>query len=269
MEELRRQAGWAKTFGLPLELISADEAKQMFPLMSTEGVLGRRMAANRRLHRPVPAHLRACRRRAARGRIAGVPEHPRHRDRGRRRPGPRRGHRAWADRRRGRRQRRRDVRRGDRADGGGPGPGDPVLAPVPGDAAVSRARRGRPAADPARSRPARLLPRGRRWPRDGRLRAPVRARVPARRARRLRADPAGLQRPAARGRLGPLRGDHRELEAPGPGDGRGQDHQADQRPRGVHPGQRVLPRRVRGARLLRRRRASAPTGSPARAGSAG
>jgi glycine/D-amino acid oxidase-like deaminating enzyme len=40
MEELRRQAGWAKTFGLPLELISADEAKQLFPLMSTEGVLG-------------------------------------------------------------------------------------------------------------------------------------------------------------------------------------------------------------------------------------
>ena len=26
MEELARQAGWAKTFGLPLELISADEA---------------------------------------------------------------------------------------------------------------------------------------------------------------------------------------------------------------------------------------------------
>ena len=40
MEELRRQAGWAKTFGLPLELISAEEAKEMFPLMSTEGVLG-------------------------------------------------------------------------------------------------------------------------------------------------------------------------------------------------------------------------------------
>lgn len=40
MEELRRQAGWAKTFGLPLELISADEAAELFPLMSTEGVLG-------------------------------------------------------------------------------------------------------------------------------------------------------------------------------------------------------------------------------------
>ena len=40
MEELRRQAGWAKTFGLPLELISAEEAKERFPLMSTDGVLG-------------------------------------------------------------------------------------------------------------------------------------------------------------------------------------------------------------------------------------
>jgi 4-methylaminobutanoate oxidase (formaldehyde-forming) len=40
MEELRRQAGWAKTFGLPLELVSAAEAQELFPLMSTEGVLG-------------------------------------------------------------------------------------------------------------------------------------------------------------------------------------------------------------------------------------
>jgi glycine cleavage system aminomethyltransferase T/glycine/D-amino acid oxidase-like deaminating enzyme len=40
MEELSRQAGWAKTFGLPLELVSAEEAQRMFPPMSTEGVLG-------------------------------------------------------------------------------------------------------------------------------------------------------------------------------------------------------------------------------------
>ena len=40
MEELRRQAGWAKTFGLPMEMISPAEAKEMFPLMSTDGVLG-------------------------------------------------------------------------------------------------------------------------------------------------------------------------------------------------------------------------------------
>src|SRR6266508_3989652 len=40
MEELARQAGWAKTFGLPLELISAAEAQELFPPMSTEGVRG-------------------------------------------------------------------------------------------------------------------------------------------------------------------------------------------------------------------------------------
>src|SRR5438093_3320321 len=40
MQELRRQAGWAKTFGLPLELVSAEEAQRRFPPMSTDGVLG-------------------------------------------------------------------------------------------------------------------------------------------------------------------------------------------------------------------------------------
>jgi len=40
LEELSRQAGWAKTFGLPLELISAADAQELFPPMSTHGVLG-------------------------------------------------------------------------------------------------------------------------------------------------------------------------------------------------------------------------------------
>ncbi len=40
LEELSRQAGWAKTFGLPLELVSAEEAQRLFPPMSTDGVLG-------------------------------------------------------------------------------------------------------------------------------------------------------------------------------------------------------------------------------------
>ncbi|HEX7144778.1 MAG TPA: FAD-dependent oxidoreductase [Gaiellaceae bacterium] len=40
MEELARQAGWAKTFGLPLQLVSAADAQGLFPPMSTEGVLG-------------------------------------------------------------------------------------------------------------------------------------------------------------------------------------------------------------------------------------
>ena len=39
-EELQRQAGWAKTFGLPLELVTPREAQERFPLMTTDGVLG-------------------------------------------------------------------------------------------------------------------------------------------------------------------------------------------------------------------------------------
>lgn len=40
MEELRRQNGWAKAYGLEMELIGPGEAKDRFPLMSTDGVLG-------------------------------------------------------------------------------------------------------------------------------------------------------------------------------------------------------------------------------------
>ncbi len=40
LEELARQAGWARTFGLPLELITPREAGDLFPIMSLEGVLG-------------------------------------------------------------------------------------------------------------------------------------------------------------------------------------------------------------------------------------
>jgi glycine cleavage system aminomethyltransferase T/glycine/D-amino acid oxidase-like deaminating enzyme len=37
-QEVMRQVAWAKTFGLPLELISPQEAQRLFPLMDTEGV---------------------------------------------------------------------------------------------------------------------------------------------------------------------------------------------------------------------------------------
>ena len=40
LEEITRQAGWAKTFGLPLELISPSEAQALFPPMSLDGVVG-------------------------------------------------------------------------------------------------------------------------------------------------------------------------------------------------------------------------------------
>ena len=40
LEELQRQVGWARTFGLPLELINTAEAWQRFPLLDPDGVLG-------------------------------------------------------------------------------------------------------------------------------------------------------------------------------------------------------------------------------------
>jgi len=40
MEELKRQVGFSKSVGLEAELISASEARRMFPMMSLEGVEG-------------------------------------------------------------------------------------------------------------------------------------------------------------------------------------------------------------------------------------
>ena len=54
MEELRRQVGWAKTFGLPLELISAEEAKELFPLMD------RRACSAAPTWRPTATSIRRC-----------------------------------------------------------------------------------------------------------------------------------------------------------------------------------------------------------------
>ena len=71
MEEIARQAGWAKTFGLPLELISPVEAQTLFPPMTTEGVHGAAFLPDRRVHRPEPADVRA-RRGSATPRRGGV-----------------------------------------------------------------------------------------------------------------------------------------------------------------------------------------------------
>ncbi|MDT4962304.1 MAG: hypothetical protein QOF87_1951, partial [Pseudonocardiales bacterium] len=40
LAEIRRQVSWARTYDLPLHEISAAEAKDLFPLIDTEGVLG-------------------------------------------------------------------------------------------------------------------------------------------------------------------------------------------------------------------------------------
>ncbi len=230
-QEVLRQVAWAQTFGLPLELLSPEEACSKFPLMVTDGVrCASYLSTDGYLD---PSQLTYALAEGARARRrARLHPHPRHRHRGRAQPGPRRAHRAWRHRGRDRGQRRRYVCSRDRPSRRRPRAGRPVRARVPGDPALPRARAGRAPAHPARPRPADLLPRGGRRPRHGRIRAPLRPLVPRRSSPRR--DPPRLQRPAARGRLAALRGDRRELAPARAGDGGRPRHPADQRPRGVH-----------------------------------
>jgi len=89
LEEIARQAGWAQTFGLPLELVSPGEAQELFPPMSTDGVLGAAylptdgyidpsqltfaLAEGARRHgAEVATHTRVTGIQVARGRVTGV-----------------------------------------------------------------------------------------------------------------------------------------------------------------------------------------------------
>ena len=108
-EELRRQASWAKTFGLPMEIVSAAEAQELFPPMSTDGVARGGVHSRRRLPRPEPADVLA-RGRGAPARRADRVRTTRHRHRDARRPRRRRRDRQGPDRMRGRRRRGRHVR---------------------------------------------------------------------------------------------------------------------------------------------------------------
>src|SRR3990172_4420551 len=40
MEDLKRQVGMARSFGMPMELLSPKEALDLFPMMNIDGVLG-------------------------------------------------------------------------------------------------------------------------------------------------------------------------------------------------------------------------------------
>ena len=143
LEEIRRQNGWARRSGLPLDLISADEARELFPLMSTENVLG---AA----YTPTDGHVdpaRLCYALAALARDGRGPDraaHARGRDRDggvtARAPGVRRADRSWRRRVRGGARLRRDVRRRDRPDGRRPDPGGADVAPVRRHRALPRRR---------------------------------------------------------------------------------------------------------------------------------
>ena len=46
MEEIKRLVGMARSFGVPMELISPKEAQEMFPLMSIDGVVGAAFTPN-------------------------------------------------------------------------------------------------------------------------------------------------------------------------------------------------------------------------------
>ena len=68
LEELTRQAGWAATFGLPLELISTERAVELFHgLFDPSGVLGAVHLPDRRPAQPVRSDDGARRRGRARG----------------------------------------------------------------------------------------------------------------------------------------------------------------------------------------------------------
>ena len=177
MEELRRQAGWAKTFGLPLELISAEEAKREVPAdvhrracSAPPGCPPTATSTPRSspTRSPTSPAARASCEVFQNTRVTGIEV-----ERGRVRA---------VETERGRIEAEVVVNAGGMYAAeigrmaGVRVPLIPMSSPVPGHAAVSRARRRRPAADPARPRPADLLPRGRRRPGDGRLRARQRSR---------------------------------------------------------------------------------------------
>ena len=115
--EHRRQAGWAKTFGLPLEEIGTGRGAAALPGDGARRRPRGRLPPDRRPPRPEQPRDGAGRgRAAARGDDPHGHPRPRHRRAGRPRP---RGRDHRGDHpRRGRRERGRDLRAGDRADGG-------------------------------------------------------------------------------------------------------------------------------------------------------
>ena len=254
-EELERQAGWAKTFGLPLELIRAEEARDRFPLMTTDGVLGavwlptdgwldpsglaQALAAGARAarrHDP-PAHARRRASASSGGRVTGVDG-------------------------RARAASATTIAADVVVNAGGmfapeigrlAGVTVPII-PMAHQYLFTEPIEGVDPSLPTLRDPDNLvlLPRGGRRPVHGRLRARPGALV-------ARRHPGRLQRPAAGSGLAALRarswtGAIRRV----PGDRRRGRHPDDQRPRGVHAGQRVHPRRVGGPRVLRRGRLLRP-----------
>ena len=237
MEELDRQAGWAKTFGLPFELISATEARRLFPPMSTDGVLGAAYLPTdgyidpsqltlalaegaRRGGAEIATSTRVNAIRTERNRVAAVET-----DRG-------------------------EIATELVVNAGGifahelgalAGVNVPVI-PMAHEYLVTRPS-GVPLDDNARPVAARVLPWRVRWPRHGWLRAQPRSVV-------ARRDPRGLQRQAARRGLAAVRGADDERPHPCAGARGHGGRPADQRAGGFHAGRRVHSRPDRRPRIL-------------------
>ena len=261
MEELERQAGWAQTFGLPLELISAREAQDRFPLMSHRRRAGRRLAAHRRLAGPVRPGAGAGRR----GPSSAVPRsaaHPGRRDRrgsGHADPPHAAGHRRH---RRARRRARREIATEVVVNAGG------MFAPEIGrmvgrhrarssrwptsTCSPTRSRASTPACPSCATRTTSSTSARRSagcaWAatsatrRRGRSTASRPTSTASSWRRTCLASSRSWRAPSGGCRPWPTRG-----VQPG-----------HQRAGGVHPGQRVHPRRERGPRLLRRGRVLRP-----------
>ena len=243
MEELARQAGWAKTFGLPLELVSAEEAQRLFPPMSTEGVLGAAYLPTdgyidpsqltfalaegaRRGGAEIATHTRVTAVGVERGRITGVET-----DKG-------------------------SVEADVVVNAGGMFAGEigrlagvnvPVI-PMAHEYLITKPS-GVPLDVPTMRDPSLLVYfRGE----SGGLVMGGYERNPA--PWGLDWDRARLQRAAPRGGLGALRGADDERDRPRARARGGRGREARQRSRGLYPGRRVHPRRVGRARLLGRGR---------------
>ena len=225
MEELARQAGWAKTFGLPLDLVSADEAQRLFPPMSTDGVLG---AAYLPTDGYIdPSQLTFALAEGARRRGAEIQTHTRVTG-----IGVERGRVTGIETDKGSLETEIVVNAGGMFAGeigqprGRERPRDPDGPRVPDHEAERRSARR---ADDARPLAARLLPRRVGRARHGRLRASPGAVGPRRHSVRL-------QRPAAPGGLGALRGADDERRRARSRARRGRGREARQRPGGLHAG---------------------------------
>ena len=187
--ELRRLTTMAKSFGLPMEIISPQRAQELFPLMSTEDVLAAAFLPTDGYIDPASV-TQAIARGRAHARRTHQREHGGHVDHGRRPSGHHRAHRQRRrDRVRDGGQRGRHVGHGGRPHGRGTRARHRGRAPVHAERSDRGLHAGRAGADAddARPRSSRLLQARRTGAAGRRVRTRHRSRS-ARRASRRRSS---------------------------------------------------------------------------------